>query len=331
MKLMSGSCPITRAVTLTVAACLLWAAGLRAAEPASSETARVLEEVRRAPRSAVLRQARLGALLASVGAVRVHRQPLPDAEGENRWAVLPGRDPERGLIVVGAHTDSAPGSPGVVDDWSGCVMLAALYESLAATEPAHTFVFVGFGGEEHGLIGSTRFLEGPVRAWDRPVVAMINLECLGVRELRSWRNRSADELERALAAAGAAAGGSVRSEALFGYVADSVPFAEAGIPAMTVHSLEPQDLARINGPADDGRLLDPLRYRAAHRVLHRFLLRLDKRRAPVAPRDRHRDLLPDDGALAMAPVAGESAGSGAAEATGPEPAFADGAEETATP
>ena len=57
-------------------------------------------------------------------------------------------------ILVGAHFDHVSSGSGAVDNWSGASLLPSLYQSLATGSRKHTFVFVGFFGEEEGLVGS---------------------------------------------------------------------------------------------------------------------------------------------------------------------------------
>src|ERR1700679_782407 len=70
----------------------------------------------------------------------------------NVLCVLPGST--NSTIFVGGHLDHVEEGTGVVDDWSGAAMLPSLYQSLASQPRQHTFVFLGFAGEEQGMVGS---------------------------------------------------------------------------------------------------------------------------------------------------------------------------------
>lgn len=65
----------------------------------------------------------------------------------NVMATKPGRG---GVIVVGAHYDTAPLTPGAHDNASGTAVLMELARALAAEETRRPFEFVAFGGEEYG-------------------------------------------------------------------------------------------------------------------------------------------------------------------------------------
>ncbi|NOR14438.1 MAG: M28 family peptidase, partial [Candidatus Aminicenantes bacterium] len=63
-------------------------------------------------------------------------------------------------IVIGAHIDSAtPEVPGANDDGSGVATVLELARVLSQTPHHATLLFVAFGGEESGLVGSNYFVE----------------------------------------------------------------------------------------------------------------------------------------------------------------------------
>jgi Zn-dependent M28 family amino/carboxypeptidase len=60
-------------------------------------------------------------------------------------------DPRRAKVLVGAHYDSIPGTPGADDNASG---VAALIAAARAIGPGEGVCYVAFDGEECGFIGS---------------------------------------------------------------------------------------------------------------------------------------------------------------------------------
>jgi Zn-dependent M28 family amino/carboxypeptidase len=93
-------------------------------------------------------------------------------------------------IIVGAHFDHASEGSGVVDNWSGAAMLPSLLESLAPYPRKHKFVFVGFSGEEDGLIGSDYFAKKMSDAEVRDTRVMVNIDCIGLGPISIWLTRS---------------------------------------------------------------------------------------------------------------------------------------------
>jgi Iap family predicted aminopeptidase len=88
---------------------------------------------------------------------------------------IPGREPSR--LIVGAHFDSWDLGQGAMDNGLGVAQLYALALSLRGTSPRHTIELVWFNGEEQGLWGSRH---AAAHLGDAPVVAMINLDMVGV-------------------------------------------------------------------------------------------------------------------------------------------------------
>ncbi|WP_234023224.1 M20/M25/M40 family metallo-hydrolase [Sorangium cellulosum] len=122
------------------------------------------------------------------------------APASNVIGLLPARagSPRAGeYIVIGAHYDhlghgGAPHSrepgtravhPGADDNASGTAMLLEVARRFAAlpARPDRNLLFIAFGAEEIGTIGSRHFVEHPPAPLDgmKPVVAMINADMVG--------------------------------------------------------------------------------------------------------------------------------------------------------
>ncbi|WP_441289671.1 M20/M25/M40 family metallo-hydrolase [Sorangium sp. KYC3313] len=122
------------------------------------------------------------------------------APASNVIGLLPARDgsPHAGeYVVVGAHYDHlgyggtsfsrAPGvhavHPGADDNASGTAMLLEVARRFASLpeRPARNLLFIAFGAEELGTIGSRHFVDHPPAplAAMKPVVAMINADMVG--------------------------------------------------------------------------------------------------------------------------------------------------------
>jgi Zn-dependent M28 family amino/carboxypeptidase len=82
--------------------------------------------------------------------LRVERQLFTwnDIEYHNVVATRDGSDPTRPWIVVGAHFDSTPATPGADDNASGVAAMLEIARLLETFEPAATVQFVGFNLEE---------------------------------------------------------------------------------------------------------------------------------------------------------------------------------------
>ena len=104
----------------------------------------------------------------------------------NIIATLPGTDDKLKdeYIVIGGHYDSVSNKldkihNGADDNASGTSMVLELFEKFAASNThKRTLVFMAFGGEELGLLGSKHFVNNPTINLQQ-VQLMINLDMVG--------------------------------------------------------------------------------------------------------------------------------------------------------
>jgi hypothetical protein len=102
-------------------------------------------------------------------------------DAENVIFELPGRTPE--LVVIGAHYDSAPGTPGANDNASGVAVALALARRLVGHHSVRSLRFAFFANEEPHFfqnpgMGSLTHARACRRRGDR-IRAMLSLESLG--------------------------------------------------------------------------------------------------------------------------------------------------------
>lgn len=106
-------------------------------------------------------------------------EPTADAARiQNVIGVLPGRDRTAPALLVMAHYDSVPGSPGAADDGAGVAAALETARALKASgPPARDVIFLMTDGEEAGLIGARAFFGSDPLA--RHVGAVLNMEARG--------------------------------------------------------------------------------------------------------------------------------------------------------
>jgi aminopeptidase YwaD len=104
------------------------------------------------------------------------------AEGSREnfnWQLhIPGTQPQLAPMLIGAHYDTVPGSPGADDNASGVAVLLALAELMSAHPPRRSIYSVAFDLEEYGLVGSTACAQSWL-AEKRSLHLMLSLEMLG--------------------------------------------------------------------------------------------------------------------------------------------------------
>ncbi len=152
---------------------------------------------------------------------------------------LKGRSPE--TVVVGAHFDSWDLGQGALDNGLGTAQLFALASALRGRDLARTVELVWYNGEEQGLWGSRH---AAATLGDAPVVAMINLDMVGVPiavnalgdeslvpALERWNNARAAKLPQG-----------VQNINWFG--SDHTPYQLAGVRTITFNAPIPRESVR---------------------------------------------------------------------------------------
>ncbi|MBD2724702.1 VanZ family protein [Hymenobacter armeniacus] len=180
------------------------------------------------------------------GTVRVGAQLLRNYQTQNLAAVVRGTAQPDSFLVVSAHYDHlgmmGPKAyfPGANDNASGVALLLELAAHYARPEnrPACSVVFLLFGAEEAGLVGSNYFVAHPLVPL-RNIKFLVNLDLLGTGEQgatvvngrvfeapykRLLALNNAHHYLPALAPRGRAAN------------SDHYPFSEAGVPAFFLYT-----------------------------------------------------------------------------------------------
>lgn len=139
-------------------------------------------------------------------------------------------------IVIGAHYDKTPDGCGAVDNWTGVVALAHIYRTLKDTPMQKTIVFVAFGKEEKGLLGSKAMVNSIAKERLGDNCAMINIDSLGLGAPQVATNISSKKL------ADLTSDIAKKMKIPFGQgpvggSSDSWSFLDKNIPAVTIHGL----------------------------------------------------------------------------------------------
>jgi aminopeptidase YwaD len=181
-------------------------------------------------------------------------------QSANVVATWPGRGPwVEPHVLVGAHIDTVPGSPGANDNASGVGVLVAMAHQLADEMPTFPFgvVLVGFGAEEVQMGRGTNHVGSRhwVATWPLPV-AMLSIDMVGngpstrVVSVRDTDRTTRDRIMRAAEEAGIDR--IVADER--GAISDHAAFARAGVPAAFLWT---GDDPRWHSPADAFEHVDP--------------------------------------------------------------------------
>jgi Zn-dependent M28 family amino/carboxypeptidase len=81
-------------------------------------------------------------------------------------------------ILIGAHYDAVPGTPGADDNATGVVVLLELARAFAAEPLKYPVRLVAFDMEEYGMLGSNQYA-ADLKQQQQPLRLMLSLEMLG--------------------------------------------------------------------------------------------------------------------------------------------------------
>jgi Zn-dependent M28 family amino/carboxypeptidase len=218
---------------------------------------------------------------------RVHRQRVP-VPGGSSWGVdveagtsvnviawLPGTDPHRPHLVVGAHLDTVPQAPGAEDNASGIGVLLAAAEAAAERRTRLPVVFVAFGAEEprgptdaDHHYGSRAYVAALGTAERRAARGMVSLDRVGVGAVVPVGSAmpGGDPAQRVVLAAAGRAGVPVVAEE--NRSSDHWSFVRAGLPGVRLGSTP---YAGYHSPADVAAVVEPAQLRRTGRVLLAWL------------------------------------------------------------
>ena len=169
---------------------------------------------------------------------------------QNVVATKPGTSDK--IIVVGAHYDSVPDSPGANDNGSGMAVVLTIAEELANHDLPYELRIVLFGSEELGLLGSQHYVSTLTRDEVERTLVMLNFDAVGTGRLEATGNAEVVTVLRSIAES---EGFTVDSgQAPPGAASDHTPFELIGIPAAILYG---SDYSRIHTPNDTSEWVEP--------------------------------------------------------------------------
>ena len=193
---------------------------------------------------------------------------------ENLVVTKKGASPEK--IVIGAHYDKTSEGCGAIDNWTGQVALTHLYRTLKDIPLNKTLVFVAFGREEKGLVGSRAMTKGIDKEQAAGYCAMINIDSLGLgppqvadnmssKALATFTGVLAREMEIPFAHASIGRANS-----------DSSAFVEKKIPAVTIHGLNNSWSRILHSSRDQASKINAASVYLGYRLALGMVVRLDQ-------------------------------------------------------
>ncbi|HEY8562758.1 MAG TPA: M28 family peptidase [Pyrinomonadaceae bacterium] len=143
-------------------------------------------------------------------------------------------------ILIGAHFDKTENGCGVIDNWSGIVILAHIYRTMRNLTTDKTYKFVGFDKEELGLLGSEAMAKQIPKEKRDDYCAMVNFDSFGFSYPQAMRNISTGALVNLAKEVSDEMKIPFAQAAIQFASSDSESFRVRGIPAISLHGLDNQ-------------------------------------------------------------------------------------------
>ncbi len=118
--------------------------------------------------------------------VKMSTEHFPDGRGSNIIGLLEGTDPvlSKEVIIIGAHLDHLGRCyemiPGANDNASAVAVMMGVAKALTEhkIKLKRSVLFLSFGAEEQGIIGSKAYLENPVFPPEKSI--LLNMDGVGI-------------------------------------------------------------------------------------------------------------------------------------------------------
>ena len=178
-------------------------------------------------------------------------------------------------IVVGAHYDKVPDGCGAIDNWTGIVALAHIYRSVKDLPFKKNVIFVAFGREEEGLVGSSGMAGGIKKEEAAEYCAMINIDSLGMGVPATLDNVSSKKLIEFTVALAKEMKVPFTQATINGASSDSASFISKKIPAVTIHALSAEWRQTLHSSNDKAAKINHESVYVGYRVALALLFRVD--------------------------------------------------------
>lgn len=178
-------------------------------------------------------------------------------------------------IVVGAHYDKVDNGCGILDNWTGVVILAHLFKTFSQMDTQKTYIFAAFDQEEKGLQGSDSMAKAIPKENRPKYCSMVNFDSFGTGIPMALQNASSSKM-LTLAK-------KIAEENKFKFVdisveganSDSSSFKSRDIPAITMSGLDNNWMNYMHSKNDQLSLINMKSVYLNYRFGLIYLVKLD--------------------------------------------------------
>jgi putative aminopeptidase FrvX len=154
-------------------------------------------------------------------------------------------------IVIGAHYDKVEAGCGAIDNWTGIVAIAHVYRAYKNVAPNKTLVFVAFGREEDGLVGSEAMARTISKDDKKQYCAMINIDSLGMGYPQATDENSTFKMGQLAETLAEKMKVPFSHSSFVGADSDAHSFKAKGIPTMDIHGLTSRWRSYLHSSSDN--------------------------------------------------------------------------------
>ena len=193
------------------------------------------------------------ALLELARASATFSLSIADHEAPSQNVIAEKAGSDEHVVVLGAHYDTVPNSPGANDNGSGLATVLTVASELAGEPLPFTLRIVLFGAEEEGLHGSIYYVDSLSSEEHGQILAMLNFDALGTGPVSAVLGNA--RLAGLVTDYGERHGIAVERRLSIGpFTSDHAPFENVGVPALFFLA---DDFSRINSPDDVIEFVEP--------------------------------------------------------------------------
>jgi len=222
------------------------------------------EDVAQAPCKDSQRLNAVKALFMKMGA-REDELTVEKLDGvENLVLRKKGKSPA--TIVIGAHYDKVVAGCGAIDNWTGIVTLAHIFKGFKDIPVEKNLVFVAFGKEEQGLLGSKAMVKAISKEEVNNYCAMVNIDSLGMTALEIMENTSSAPLTKRAVEIAKRIKAPLTPVTIAGGDADSSSFLSKKIPAITISAISSEWRQVLHSDNDEVSKVNPVSLYVGYRV-----------------------------------------------------------------
>lgn len=194
------------------------------------------------------RQSAVKALFERMGAASSEIIVEKFKEVENLVVRRKGVSEEK--IVIGAHYDKVDLGCGAIDNWTGIVSIAHVYRAFRDLSPNKTLVFVAFGREEEGLVGSAAMAREITKDNKKQYCAMVNIDSLGMGYPQVTDENSSFKMGQLAETLAEKMKLPFSHSSFVGANSDAHSFKSKGIPTMDIHGLTSRWRSYLHSSSD---------------------------------------------------------------------------------